>query len=331
MDRVLEWVIFAPLLVVAALTTLWTAGAIYYDVCGAGRWGRAAGIAWVAGVAVLFALWHPLWYPFAVLLGTTALFLAWWSRLRPSHDREWEPPVAILPHTSRDGDVVTIASVRNFEYRTLDDFTPQYESRTYRLSELRGVDIIFFNWGIALMSHPVLTFDFGPDGRVCMSIEVRFRKGQRFSIPRSLYRQQELVIVAADERDIVLRRTKHGPPQEAHLYRFSAPLEEARAAFLDYAGAINELRDAPRWYHGVTANCTTTFYRLPNSRCRLDWRVLANGRLDRALYADGRLDRALPFEELKRLARLNDIANAAPADGFGDHIRRELERRRRER
>jgi hypothetical protein len=255
----------------------------------------------------------------------------WWVRLKPSHDREWEPAVATLPHATRAGDAVTIENVRNFEYHTLDDFTPRYESRTYRLSELRGVDIIFFNWGIALMSHPVLTFDFGPDGRVCMSIEVRFRKGQRFSIPRSLYRQQELVIVAADERDIVLRRTKHGQPQEAHLYRFSAPPAEVRTAFLDYAGAINGLREVPRWYHGITANCTTMFYRLPNSRWRLDWRVLANGRLDRALYADGRLDRALPFEELKRLARLNDIANAAPTDGFGDHIRCEMERRRRER
>ena len=59
--------------------------------------------------------------------------------------------------------------------------------------------------------------------------------------------------------------------------------------------------------------------------------MLANGRLDRALYAVGRLDCTLPFEELKRLTRLNDIANAAPADGFGDHVRRELERRRHER
>ena len=70
---------------------------------------------------------------------------------------------------------------------------------------------------------------------------------------------------------------------------------------------------------------------MPGSRGRLDWRVIANGRLDRALYADGRLDRTLSFDELKRLARLNDIANAAPADGFGDHVRRELEKRRRER
>ena len=180
------------------------------------------------------------------------------------------------------------------------------------------------------MSHPVLVFDFGSDGRVCVSIEVRYRLGQNYSILRSFYRQQELIFVAADERDVILRRTKYGPSQEALLYRFQASAEELRTAFLDYLEAINSLCETPRWYHGLCANCTTTFYRLPHSRFRFDWRVLANGQLDRALYEDGRLDRTLPFEELRHTARLNEIANSAPENGFGDHIRRELERRRHE-
>jgi hypothetical protein len=279
-------------------------------------------------VSVLFLAWSPLWQPFLVLLGTLMVFLVWWLRLKPSHDRDWQPCVALLPRASCAGDAVTIENVRNFEYRSLDDFTSRYESRTFHLANLTGADIIFFNWGIALMSHPVLVFDFGPEGRVCMSIEVRFRKGQRFSITRSLYRQQELIFLVADERDVILRRTKHGQPQDARLYRFQGTTVELRAAFLDYVGAINRLYEKPRWYHGLTANCTTSFYRLPNSRCRLDWRVLANGRLDRALYDDGRLDRSLSFQELHRIAYLNDVANLAPEAGFGDHIRRELERHR---
>ena len=75
-------------------------------------------------------------------------------------------------------------------------------------------------------------------------------------------------------------------------------------------------------------NCTPTFYRLPNSKVRLDWRVLANGLLDRALYEDDRLDRSVPFEQLHRNADITKLANAAPESDFGGHIRRELERRR---
>jgi hypothetical protein len=163
-----------------------------------------------------------------------------------------------------------------------------------------------------------------------MSIEVRYRKGQDYSILRSFYRQQELIFVVAEERDVTLRRTKYSRNQEAHSYRFHASAQELRTAFLDYIEAIKSLHETPRWYHGLCANCTTRFYRLPHSRFRIEWRVLANGRLDRALYEDGRLDRTLPFQELQRLARVNDIANSASEDGFGDHIRRELERRRHE-
>jgi Domain of unknown function (DUF4105) len=323
--------ISAAILLASAGITAWMAGAIYYDVCQGGRWSPWFAMAWVAGVVALFIAWQPLWQPFAVLVGVTALFLVWWFRQKPSHDRDWDPSVAVLPRAVREGDVITIENVRNFDYRTLEDFTPRYETRTYHLQNLAAVDVVFFNWGSAIMSHPVLVFDFGPDGRVCMSIEVRYQRGQAYSILRSLYHFYELIFLVADERDAILRRTKYGPSQDALLYRLTTTMEDIRGAFLDYIDAINALYRRPRWYHGLCTNCTTAFYRLPSRRCRCDWRVLANAQLDRALYAAGRLDRTLPFPELRRLANLNDVANNAPKDGFGDYIRRELERRRHER
>jgi hypothetical protein len=311
-----------------AVIVLWMVGAIYYDVGHGSHWGRWLAAGWAVGVIALFAAWQPLWQPFAALLGVAALFIGWWLRQKPSHDRDWDPAVAVLPRAVRAGDAVTIENVRNFDYRSLDDFTPRYEARTYHLANLTAVDAIFFNWGSAVMSHPILVFDFGPDGRVCVSIEVRYQRGQKYLILRSLYHYYELIFLVADERDAVLRRTKYGPSQEAHLYRLATTAEELRATFLDYIDAINALYRTPRWYHGLCMNCTTAFYRLPSRRCRCDWRVLANARLDRALYAAGRLDRTLPFPELRRASYLNDIANRAPEEGFGDHIRRELERRR---
>jgi hypothetical protein len=160
---------------------------------------------------------------------------------------------------------------------------------------------------------------------------VRYRKGQTYSIVRSFYRQHELIFLVADERDVILRRTKFGRGQEALLYRFNVGSEELRAAFLNYVTAIIRLYESPRWYHGLCANCTTSFYRMPGRQFRCDWRVIANGRLDKALYDAGLLDQTLPFAELRRFAYLNEIANGAPEEGFGDYMRRELERRRHER
>jgi hypothetical protein len=330
MDGFWDWIIAALVLPIAAAIALWMAGALYFDLSRKARWGRVLAWVWVVGVIALFVVWQPVWQPFAVLLGIWALFVAWWLRLKPRNDREWDPSVAVLARGVRAGDAITIENVRNLEYRTLTDFTPRYETRTIHLANLQALDIVFFHWGARCMSHPVLIFDFGPEGRICISIEVRYRKGQIYSLVRSLYRQQELIFTVSDERDAILRRTKHGN-QTAYLYRFNATAEERRTAFLDYLGAFNSLCEKPRWYHGLFANCTTTYYRFPNSRLRLDWRVIINGRLDQALYEDGRLDHTLPFPELQKSALLNEVANSAPEEGFGDHIRRELERRRHER
>lgn len=331
MGTLVDVMLSGLLVVIATSITLWMAGAIYYDVFGATRWGQLATVVWLMGVVVAFALWSPRWQPFVSLLAVMALFLLWWFRQQPSHTHDWHPSVAILPRATCEGECITIENLRNFEYRSLEDYTPRYETRIVRLAHLRGVDIIFFNWGSAVMSHPLLVFDFGPDGRVCISIEVRYRKGQDFSILRSLYRQQELIFVVTDERDSILRRTKFGKPQEAHLYHVIATEEELRGVFMDFVQAINDLHMKPRWYHGLCANCTTSFYCLPSSRIRWDWRVIANARLDRALYEIGRLDQSLPFADLRRVSYLNEIANRAPEDGFGDYIRLELERRRHER
>ncbi len=322
--------IAVALLLASAVITAWMTGAIYYDVCHGTWWARWLAAGWVVGVIALFVAWQPLWQPFAFLLGVSTLFFIWWLRQKPSHDRDWDPSAAVLPSAVCVGDVVTIENVRNFEYRSRDDFTPRRETRAVHLANLKAADIIFFYWGSAWMCHPVLVFDFGVDGRLCMSIEVRYRKGQNYSILRSLYRQQELIFLVTDERDTILRCTKYGRRQEAYLYRFNARPEELRAVFLDYISTINNLYDVPRWYHGLCANCTTSFYRLPGRQARCDWRVIANGKLDQALYEDGRLDRTLPFPELRRIAYLNEIANNAPEVGFGDYIRRQLESRRHE-
>ncbi len=196
-------------LLACALVAVWMVGAIYYDVCGGAKWGSWVALAWAVGVIAMFAAWRPLWQPIVALLGAESLFLVWWYRLKPSNDRDWEPSVAVLQRAVRAGDTVTIENVRNLEYRSLHDFTPRYEARTYHLSNVKGVDVIFFDWGDGFSGHPVLIFDFGPDGRICMSIEARLLKGQKYSVIRSLYRQYELIFVAADERDVILRRTQY--------------------------------------------------------------------------------------------------------------------------
>ena len=120
---------------------------------------------------------------------------------------------------------MTIHNLRHTEYRSREDGTPRYETRTYHRSNLAGVDVLVTYWGSSWMSHPMLVFDFGKDGRVVISIEVRYRLGQKYGFVRSLYRQQEIMYVVCDERDAILRCTKHSEGPAVYLSRFRLALE----------------------------------------------------------------------------------------------------------
>ena len=107
--------------------------------------------------------------PIVALLGAESLFLAWWSRQKPSNDRDWGPSMAVLPRAVIAGDAVTIENVRNLEYFSIDDFKPQFEARTYHLSNIKGVDVVFFDWGDGFRGHPALVFD---ERRLAVMVEV---------------------------------------------------------------------------------------------------------------------------------------------------------------
>src|SRR5262245_46676260 len=150
----MDWISSAFMIASAAGITLWVAGAIYYDTCGATGWGGLLAASWAGGVLLLLVVWQPLWQPFSVLVAVAALFLAGWLCQKPSHTRDWDASVAVLPRAARDGDAVTIENIRNFDYRSLVDFTARYDARTYHLSNLNSLDLIFFYWGSPWMSHP---------------------------------------------------------------------------------------------------------------------------------------------------------------------------------
>ncbi len=324
MEPLVDAVLRVLIYLVSAIIVLWTAGAVFFDVGRATVIGWVMSIAWILVAALAFLFWQPPQVPFAVLLVVFTLFVFWWFRQRPTHERDWHPNFTRLPSVEMDGDALRIHNLRITEYRGFQDMRPCFETRTVRLSRLRGVDILFLYWGSPWMSHPMFVFDFGSDGRICISIEVRYRLGQPYSFLRSLYRQQELMYVVCDERDAILKRTRYEKGEDLYLYRWSADAIDMRHILFDYVYSINQIAAEPRWYNGVTSNCTTSIYAQGRARIAWDWRVLFNGSLDRLMYERGRLDQSLPFEALKQQSRLNEIANSAPTEGFGDYIRSAL-------
>lgn len=308
----------------ALAIAVWMAGAIYFDLGGATATGRVLAVLWMGLAVAVFAFWQPPWKPFLLVLVGGGCFVWWWLSQRPSLDRNWDPYFTRLPRVEICGDKITIEHVRHAEYGIADGEAARFETRNYRLSELCGVDALIAYWGSPWMCHPMFVFDFGPAGRVCFSIEVRYRVGQVYSFLRSIYRQQEIMCVACDERDAILRRTKRKPNQDVYLYRLQGDGVRMRSFFFEYVNTINALAEQPQWYNGLTTNCTTSIYAQGRSRLKWDWRMLFNGKLDELLYDLKLLDQSMPFLELKTRSKINEPANCASVEDFGETIRRGL-------
>ncbi len=306
------------------LIAVWIAGALYYDLCQARWYGWLCVAGWIVIVVALVVACPGRTSLLLSMAGILAVTLAWWFSIRPSQQRDWDPDFSQLADVSIDGDRLTIRNVRVTEYPGPGERLPAYETRQCNLSLLSGVDALILYWGSAWMCHPMFVFDFGEGGRICISIEVRYRTGQPYDFLRSLYRQQELIYVVSDERDAILRRTRYLTGQDLYLYRVRSDALRSRQFFFEYTNRINRLAEEPGWYNGVTANCTTGIYAQSRGRIRWDWRMLFNGTLDRLFYDQQMLDSTLPFEVLKKQSRVNEVANRAPAEGFGGFIRENL-------
>ncbi len=309
------------------LLMLWVSGALYYDLPLASTLRIAFALVWLVVALGAWFFFRPKLIARAAVLVASALVIGWWFTLQPSSTRDWKPEVAVVANAVIKGDQLTIHNVRNFDYRTTDDFTPRYEDRTYDLGKLKGVDIFLSTWGSDLMGHPVVSFDFGDGGHLAFSIEIRPEKNERFDPVGSLYRKFELIYIPADERDIVRVRTNFRTTEDVFLYRVKATPETARVRLMEYVARLKELHEKPAWYNVVTANCTTSIrtQRPRAERLPWDWRILFNGKADEMLYDQGGIDQGLPFAELKKRAHINEAAKAAgDAPDFSTRIRQGL-------
>jgi hypothetical protein len=320
----------ASLALLIAGMSAWAALAVYYsDLPGQPlRIGLAAALPLVTLGAFLFL---PNRRRTLVGFGVAfAILLLWWLSIAPSNERDWQTEVAVLPYATRNGDLITLHNVRDFDYRTEQDFVPRYDERTFDLRKLDAVDLIAVYWAGDAIAHVIVSFGFAGE-HVAFSIETRKEKGEAYSTLAGFFRRYELIYVVGAERDLIRVRTNYRRPQErAYLYRTRMNPVNARRLFLEYVARINQLHARPEFYNALTTNCTTDAWSLARAlsdRIPLDWRVLLSGHYPEYAYDLGSLDTSVPFAELKAQSLINAKAHAADQDpDFSARIRDGLPR-----
>jgi hypothetical protein len=321
------YIVFMALASIVVLVMVaWGGFGLWYQAP-AGMTGRiCAALLWSAfGVATL-ALWWRRRKARVLLpwLTAMALMMAWWSMIAPGTNLIWADDVSREISSHADGSVVTLDNVRNFDWHSDTDYTQRWETRSYDLDQLRSTDIALSYWTGPAIAHTLVSFGFADGRYLTFSIEVRRQRGESFSAVAGFFKHDLMVLIAADERDILRVRT-NARGEDMYLYRVKMPAADMRSLFLSYLKEADQLKRQPRFYNTLTANCTTVVFEMVRRIAPglpLDWRLLASGYLDRYLYDIGALAGDGGFSARKQAAHITARAIAAnQADDFSARIR----------
>jgi hypothetical protein len=300
---------------IVGCSAAWGAFALWYQRPGGQVQKTLSVLLWAClSMILVIALWQgraafalPI---FAALFGA---LLIWWRGILPSNDRIWADDVAQMTTGSVDADRVTLYNVRNFDWRSDTDYTQRWETRSYDLGRLNSVDMIVSYWTVPAIAHMLISFGFGGGEHVVFSVEVRREKTEKYSEIGGFFKEFELSIIAADERDVIRVRT-NVRGEDAYLYPVRMPASSMRSLFLGYVEEANALVRTPRFYNTLTVNCTTLVYHMMErivGYLPLNYRLILSGYLPEYVYRVGGLDQRYPLQELRARGRITDRARRA--------------------
>jgi hypothetical protein len=312
---------------VIGLSALWGACALWYQIPGGQLLKALIVLLWAAlCITLLVALWQGrAALSLVAYVAAFGALMVWWRGLTPSNDRIWADDVAQMTTGVIDGNRVTLYNVRNFDWRSDTDYTQRWETRSYELDHLDSVDMVMSYWSGKAIAHMLISFGFDDGRHVVFSVEIRREKTESFSEIGGFFKEFELSIIAADERDVIRVRT-NVRGEDDYLYRIRIPLSAMRSLFVGYIGEANSLLQTPRFYNTITINCTTLVYHMLKrivGYLPLDYRLLFSGYLPGYVYQVGGLDHRHSLDELRKLGRITDRARQSDhSDTFSADIRR---------
>jgi hypothetical protein len=214
----------------------------------------------------------------------------------PRNDRNWTPDVNRSLRPPRRQPFIII-NVRNFQYRSDTDFIQNWETRTYDLSHLRGVDMLLF---LGTDCHARTTrADFGDGQHVAISTDARGRRANRSAL-LGFFLGYEYYVVA-DERDVIgvhqsarragLRRRIRLPRRSRSGAILLDYLAEVNALSTTRAGTMRRRRTAPPPFANTFTRHAGAAVELEDPCQRLHRRFR---------YERGIIDNTLPFAEMKQ-------------------------------
>lgn len=315
MRRALRFLGLALAVLAAAITLYWFWLAVGVHLAGTELMVARGAI--IAAALLCWALMGQgklLWLLVLTALGIVVAQV-WFAYIPARGDRDWATELEHGVTADVTGSTVLLHNIRNFDW-TRTSFTPAWEERSVDADQITSVDVFTSVWGNPLIAHLMVSFGFADGQHVVFSSEIRRTKDEEYSTLGGLVRQFELVLIAADERDVIHLRTD-ARDEQVSLFPLTLPPEQRKTLFMGFVQLGNDLAAQPQWYNTLTANCTTVPWRLARSlgdALPLDWRLVATAKIPGYLHDRGVLRPDLDLTQIEARAAL-PVFGPLPADG----------------
>ncbi len=277
---------------------------------------------------------------FSIQLVLILAVLLWYSSLTPTNHRHWHDEYARLLDYQLTHQKLCIHNVRNFRWYSETDYQIDWQTRHYDLDGLQSVDLITSVWGNPNIAHTLFSFGWSNGEQLTFSVETRRKADEVFNSIGGFFRQFEMIVIAADEKDIIHTRTnvRHHDNgslgEDVHIYPLALDKVQTRLLLLQLLDLAAELKDTPRWYHTMMANCTTVMIelirKLPDVSLPADYRALVSGRVPAYFYEYGLIDSRLPLADwhekgalTAQMADFQDI-DSISSIAFSQRLRQKL-------
>ena len=288
MLKILQLIFLFFLFLFVAFCTAWGSLALWFKLPWPDlvKWcviGAFSGI----GLATLVAFFKSVrWRWLIVFTLPMVAIVGWWNTLVPPAQGDFPPEVARQFTGKIEGDTLTLQNVRAFEWKTTEDYTEKWVTRTYNLSQIVSVDMFLSFWSGPNIGHFMLSFGFEDGQYLALSNEVRRLKGGSFSPLADFFKANPIIMIASEETDVVgLRSNIRG--ERVQIFRIKSDQAQQRAFVEAYVTAANKLAKKPVWFNSVFQNCSSsdvTLARLVGADLPLDWRLVVNGYMPEYLY-----------------------------------------------
>lgn len=207
---------------------------------------------------------------------------------------KWQTPWERAPQFEISGDTLTIRNLRDFRYRSEQDFDPLWRTETYNLNTIIGADFAECHWdGMEAICHTMISFSFADGKHLVISAETRLPAGETQSAIGGLYKRYGLLYLFGTEEDIFALRTNYRH-EDLLLMPMNIKPQSARNMLLHFIAQAQQAEEKHIAYNTISNNCSSgvmrTFRHLAPSMPRYyDLAPIHNGSISKLLYKHGAL------------------------------------------